>query len=659
MSLTLWLALVLLTPQVQDGDSNQSSSQVERLSIQDLLQLEVSLASRKDQHLMDAAAAIYVIRGEDIRRTGTTSIAEALRQVPGFQVGRINSNTWGISARGFNFRWANKLQVLVDGQSVYEPGFGGVSWDIVDTNLEDIDRIEVIRGPGGALWGANAVNGIINIVTKKGRDSVGTYASVGAGTLDQDSATARYGWKESEDLFCRVYAKYFNRDDFRHGRDDWFQSRAGFRADWSLSTEDLLTFLGDIYEGYSRMTQAETRLSPPSSSEPATSADVLGGSFITRWERTLGADSSIRAQLSYKHNGRDKDILNIREDTLDLDFQHRFPLGPQDLIWGVGYRIVDDHRGGTFTLQYDDEDSRHDVVSAFIQDEIRILDNLRLIIGAKLEHNDFTGLETQPNLRLMWRPGERHALWAAFARAVRSPARTDDGFRANAFARPGFAPPFRPLVGAFISRDLDTESVHALELGYRIQPADTLSMDMAVFYNRYFELGAASTRFIPNEMEPAPAHDVLAFLADNAMSGHTYGIEAAATWKPLPDLTFLASYSYLELKLDADDPAYESSESAEGASPRHQAYLRASVNPLPDVEFDVIGRYVSRLRSLDIDGYIQADARIGWRVHPNCEVALAGQNLLRDGHAEFMDSHDTGEPVDIGRTVHFSLTVRF
>jgi iron complex outermembrane receptor protein len=640
------------------------------LSIEELGQIEVTIASRRGQKLSDTAAAVTVIRGEDLRRTGVTSIAEALRMVPGMDVARFNSNTWAVSSRGFNGRYANKLQVLMDGRSVYNPFFAGVYWDEIDTNLEDIDRIEVIRGPGGALWGANAVNGVVNIITRKAADTQGGYVQAGGGTEEQYFGTARYGGMAADGVSYRAYAKHFMRDDFDGGHDDWWQTRAGFRVDWKAGAEDTISVFGDVFTGESRAYTVDVELAPFPVTRTLTHPDELfGGNVVVRWEHTFSATSGILAQSSFENRDREAFSLHEQRNTFDFDLQHHFlAFDAHDITWGAGYRFTADDADGSLEVSFDPEEAKDDVVSVFFQDDIAIVkDTLRLILGSRFEHNDYTGFEYCPNVRMAFKPHEQHHAWAAASRSVRVLSRTDTGFRSNPAAFPTInpfpPPPFGPpgLSSAF--RDIDNrraEDLIALELGYRTQPLDVLSFDAAAFYNIYKYLDESYTGAPFPEFTPLPAHLVFPQYLGNDMEGVTYGAEVSANWRVMEGWTIQGYYAALYLQLNASEPAREGAEEAERRSARGKAFLRSSWDLPYNFQIDAMGRYVGVLKGgVDVDSYFQADARLGWRATENLEVSLVGQNLMRGHHEEFKDYYMPEDPVGVERGVYLAVTGRF
>jgi len=641
------------------------------LSLEDLMNIEITSVAKKAQKLSEAAAAIFVITQEDIRRSGVTSIPEALRMVPGLQVARIDANKWAITSRGFNGRFSNKLLVLMDGRTVYTPLFSGVYWDMRDTLLEDVDRIEVIRGPGAALWGANAVNGVINIITKRSEDTQGGLVVAGAGTEERGFGAVRYGGKLGQDAYCRVYAKYFNRDSavFASGEDasdEWDVSRAGFRMDWQGAGPDALTLQGDLYDGETGETVITKSLDP---SEPPTfdeDNDISGANLLGRWRHTISDTSEMALQVYYDRTERNGVILDQIHDTLDIDFQHQFTLGQRhEIVWGLGYRFVSDDISNTFYGSWDPHSRDDDLYSGFVQDDITLIkDRLRLTLGSKFEHNDYTGSEIQPNARLMWSPHEGHSIWTAVSRAVRTPSRTEHDGRLNiTVLPPGSLLPVFPghvVVGVVGDGDYDSEELLAYELGYRVQPTERLSVDIATFYNDYSNLRTLEPGDPFPELSPLPPH--LAFLsrADNRMEGETYGVEVAADWRPLDWWGLKATYTYLQIQLDVDrDSGDTISESAEGESPHQQVSLRSSMDMMQDLALDCWVRYMDDLPSQNMDSYITLDVRLGWKVRENVELSVVGQNLLDDRHPEYEPEFVDTIPTEVQRSVYGKVTWQF
>ncbi|APG29081.1 TonB-dependent receptor [Syntrophotalea acetylenivorans] len=623
--------------------NNPSTEALLSLSIEELLRLEITSAAKKPQAISNTAAAIFVITQEDIRRCGATSIPEVLRLAPGVNVARIDGNKWAITVRGFNGRFANKLLILMDGRSVYTPLFSGVYWDVQDTLLEDVERIEVIRGPGATLWGANAVNGVINIITRHAEKTHGLLVKGGYGSEERGFGSVRYGGQVGAQGNYRAYVKYFNRDGLDaigggEAADDWSAFRGGFRYDGKLSSRDTLTVQGDAYSGFEGQTNEEYSLLPPEFRTVSdTDTDFSGGNLLLRWQRSLSAESNLALQAYYDHTRRDETaLLKETRDTLDIDFQHRFPLGRrQEVIWGLGYRVNwDDIDPNEPLIIFNDNDETDHMLSLFIQDEIALKnDLLRLILGTKLEHNDYTGFELQPNARLIWTPNKNHSAWASVSRAVRTPSRVEEDGRMWLYLMPSTPP---GVIVAYGNRDYDSEELLAWELGYRVMPTSVFSLDLALFLNIYdnlrsFEALAPDFSTLPEGYVRIPG------IIDNKLKAKTWGFEVASDWQVADFWRLQASYSYLQMDVDTGRGSHDtdSIDLMEGTSPKHQLSLRSSLDLPRQVEFDLWLRCADELESLDISGYLTLDLRLGWQPCPGLELALVGQNLLQDSHQEY------------------------
>lgn len=627
------------------GSDSQPTENLLSLSIEELLQLEITSAAKKPQKISDTAAAIFVITQQDIRRSGATSIPEVLRLAPGINVARIDGNKWAITARGFNGRFANKLLVLMDGRSVYTPLFSGVYWDVQDTMLEDIERIEIIRGPGATLWGANAVNGVINIITKHSEKTHGLLLKGGYGSEERGFTALRYGDSLGSNSNYRTYLKYFNRDSFDaqdggEAADDWNAFRGGFRFDSRLSPHDTLTIQGDAYSGTEGQTDEEFSLLSPSFRNISDSdTDFSGANLLLRWERTLSTFSNLALQAYYDRTKRDETVL-LKEtrDTLDIDFQHRFALGQrQEIIWGLGYRVSwDDIDPREPTMTINDDDQTDQMASIFIQDEITLKEDLlRLILGTKLEHNDYTGFELQPNARLIWSPSESHSVWAAVSRAVRTPSR----FEKDGTLEINLIPPAPPtplmVVTADGNSDYDSEELLAWELGYRFMPKPAFSLDLAAFLNVYNNLRSAEPQALGSSA--LPAYLIVPRELDNNLKAKTWGFELASDWQAAKFWRLQAAYSYLQMDVDTTKGSGDigSIELMEGTSPEHQLSLRSSMDLPHNIELDLWLRYADNLESQDTDGYLTLDMRLGWQPRPGLELSLVGQNLFQSSHQEY------------------------
>jgi iron complex outermembrane receptor protein len=640
------------------------------LSLDELVNLKVTSVSKKPEKLAQAPAAIAVITGEDIRRSGVTTIAEALRLAPGLEVARVDSITWAISSRGFNDLFANKLLVLMDGRSVYTPLFSGVYWDVQDTLLEDIDRIEVIRGPGAALWGANAVNGVINITTKSAKETQGGLITGGAGTEERGFGSVRYGGQINDQAWYRVYAKYFNRDDSatpsgRDAGDDWDGLRGGFRVDWEHSPPNLLTLQGDIYEGTEHQNYVLPTLTPPTYSrlQPQT-IHVSGGNVLGRWTHTFDEEADLRFQAYYDRTQRGLEIFSEDRDTFDLDLQIHHPFGDrQDIVWGLGYRHTDSYNiKSNFNLSFVPADRKTEEYSALVQDEISLVrDRLRLTIGSKFEHNDYTGWEIQPSGRILWTPHPKHSAWASISRAVRTPSRADIDLRlVNSVIPPAVPPLALPAPGVVTlvgNPAKQSEILLAYEAGYRVQLHDRVTVDAAVFYNDYDRL----TTFEPagQDLSTLPTSIGLPQAFSNLSDGETYGGELAANFQVNDWWRLRASYSYLQVQLHRKRSQDPTAESGEGDDPQHQVSLRSEMDLPWQLQLDCVSRYVDSLSNRNIPGYAEMDVRLGWRPTKQLEISIVGQNLLDNQHPEFRQLILGPPQAELQRGVYAKIIFRF
>src|SRR5213594_1026880 len=588
---------------------------VTAMSMEDLMNMQVTSVSKRSQKVADAAAAIFVLTQEDIRRSGATSIPEALRLVPGLEVARIDQNKWAIGSRGFNGRFDNKLLVLIDGRSVYTPLFSGVYWNVQDVMLEDVDRIEVIRGPGATLWGANAVDGVINVITKKAKATQSAIVTAGAGTEERAAGGVRYGSKLGDNTYYRAYTKYF---DWRPSvypsgitaHDGWDAMRGGFRADWTPAGANSLTLQGDVYRSRFDETLTVASLSAPYSNTFPNDGKYSGGNILGRWNHT-SEGSSMSLQMYYDNTTiTDHSLFGDHQNVFDIDFQHGFHVGDsQQFVWGLGYRSIRDKNDPSFTVSLDPNRVTLNQFSAFLQDEISLVDNrLQITLGSKLERNKFTGIEIEPNARLLWNLTPNQSIWTAVSRAIRTPALTEEGLRLNSAVIPPGTPsnpaPLPAVVAVFGSHQFKSEDLLAYELGYRVQATSNLSFDIATFYNNYSNLRTAEpgTPFV--EGSPAPTDIVIPLVAANKMSGGTYGVELFADWKVVPKWRLAGSYSYLQMNIHKNSDSLDPTpDNPNGSSPRHQWYLRSSIDLPKHFEQDTTLRFVDHLPSLGLPSY--------------------------------------------------------
>ncbi len=630
-ALAAWL---LAAPASAAQDERQvDPSELRSLSIEELMEVEVTSVSRRIERFSQTSAALTVITNEDIRRSGVRSLPEALRLANALHVARVDSRTWAISARGFNISTANKMLVMIDGRTVYTPVFSGVFWDVQDLPLDDVDRIEIIRGPGAALWGANAVNGVINILTRSARETRGGLVTAGAGTEERGFGAVRHGGALGERTWYRVYGKYRYIDALAlaaggSAEDPLRTAQGGFRVDGDLSDRDAFTVQGDVYAGViGELAREDT--------------EVDGGNLLGRWSRRFSEASSMELQVYWDRSSRivPNQFIENRRDTWDLDFQHRLPAGQRhDVLWGLGYRISSDDLDNAPQIVWEPTERTIELFSAFGQDEITLVpDRVRLTVGSKFEVHESTGLEIQPNVRLAWTPDDRRTLWGSISRAVRSPTRIDEDVRFLA----------GPVVFLQGSRDFESETVLAYEVGYRFQPSPASSFEIAAFYNVYDNLRS--------QEPPATGAPVPITLA-NHLNAETYGAEArynvqVASWWRLYN-----SFAYFHKDLSLDPGSRDPTGGVgEGNDPDYRFTIRSFMDLPGRFELDAWLRHVDELPAPLVPAYTELDIHLGWRMSDRLELALVGQNLLHDQHREF----STPVPKEVQRGVYGKATWRF
>jgi iron complex outermembrane receptor protein len=619
------------------------------------LNMEVSTVERQESTVGKTPAAVFVITNEMIRRSGVRTIPDALRLAPGVQVAQKTANEWAVTIRGFNDVYADKLLVQIDGRQVYTPLFGGVYWDVQDLVLEDVERIEVIRGPGATIWGANAVNGVINIITKGSKQTQGGYFEGRAGSEERGSTVARYGGQLGENATYRLYGKWFDRDqshlEGEEAWDDWRQARTGFRIDWTPQKSDAFTLQGDYYDGYSGKAGMIASASPQPSGDfvqrYVEDQHVSGGNVLGRWTHVVDDDSDWSLQWYYDRAERHDQALPtlLDYDILDFDFQYRFPLADRhSIICGLGYRNYNDYLLTAYNMGFLPPKKSDDLFSYFVQDQIELREDLfYLILGSKFEHNDYTGFELQPTARVLWTPDEKRCLWAAISRGVQTPTRlTHDGLgRKRSGWYSGF-PVFNVYNG---SSSLDAADVIAYEAGMRAQPTKRFNWDLAAFFNNYqhllgFVRGNAHLGQTPDDYQAAFQD----YEAVSNITGETYGFELAA------------GYGFMREQLHEPSTVagfYE-----------EESYFRNEFNlwlagDLGEHWFtDFVWRYVDNADG--VPNYFVMDVRLAYLPRPNLEYALVGRNLLEGPHYEVAGRDLLGVGVtEVQPEVFGTVTYRF
>jgi iron complex outermembrane recepter protein len=636
-----------------------ASQPYKKMTLEELMNLDVTSVAKEPEPYGEAPAAIQVITGDDIRRSGATLIPQALRLADNLEVAQVTSSSWDISARGFNSAVGNKLLVLMDGRSVYTPLFSGVIWNMQDYLLEDIDRIEVISGPGGTLWGANAVNGVINITSKSAQDTQGLYLEAGGGTGTQDFTGVRYGGVLASNVYYRVYGKYFDQSaevfsDGSSAHDSWNRGQGGFRIDAEASPQNHLAVQGDFFEG-------DTDVA--SGAEGTTG----GGNLLTRWTHTFSEENDLTLQVYYDQTHLGAPFpgapaepafppyfpvspaipageLTENLDTWDVDFQDRFAWGEwQHFVWGLGYRFTHDAVHNAPTVAFLPATLGQNLFSGFIQDEIKLHEKVILTLGSKLEHNDFTGFEDEPSGRLQWNLAEHHIVWAAISKAVRTPSRYDeDLFQPS----PGYTYIYR-MVG---SPDFRSETVLAYELGYRAELSAKVSGSLSAFYNVYDHLRSTSDTIALGQPS------LITTYFENNLEAHTYGFEFSGNYQVQSWWRLHAGYDLLKedifLQPGTTDVNHGLNETAD---PQQQVMLRSSMDLPYRMELDVDGRWIDTVHNNSgstpgtVPSYGEMDVRLGWHATARVEFSIVGQNLLHDQHPEAGFPSSARE--EIGRAV--------
>jgi iron complex outermembrane receptor protein len=657
----LWRVVILAVFAALTGFAQPAhTSDLSQASLEDLMNMQVTTVSKKEQKLSQTGAAIFVITQEDIRRSGATNIPDLLRLAPGVDVAQVDGNRWAISIRGFSDQHANKVLVLVDGRSVYSPSFSGVFWDMVDVPLEDIDRIEVIRGPGGTVWGSNAVNGVINIITKKADATQGGLISAGGGSHDHADTLAQYGGQIGQSGSYRIFGRFFNVGNavFAGGQpaaDGWAAGHAGFRSDWNLSPRDTLTVQGDFL----KTDESQTLTSLFANALPllytfndpiaATAANVL-----ERWNHTLanGSQMSLQVYDDYSRH-REQGFLD-QQNTVDVDFEHHIALGSRnDVVWGLGARVISSQYGTGYTITILPNRRLDHLFSGFVQDEVKLANSLALTIGSKFEHNSFTGFEFEPSVQLVWTLSPKQALWASGDRALREPSALDAGLDDYTGVPVG---PTVLVIQTLGNPHMKAEELRDFEGGYRAQVAKRLSLDVDAFTNLYRNLEAVApgAPYFLSQGENSYMVFPQAFV--NSGRAHTYGLEFSGSWNVTNHWRISPGYSYFHMNLDGDPSTINTTP---GVSPAHQFQIRSQLDLPHRLEWDNTLEYVSKLSTGNIPAYARLDSRLGWRIGESVELSVVAQNLLSPRHPEFADGNYPLLHTLVERGVFGKLTFRF
>lgn len=688
----------------QNNDENIKDElhSLQLLSLAELTQVDLLTSiSKTEKAAFDVASAVFVLTQDDIKRSGVTTIQDALRMVPGMNVASFNANQWGVSSRGFTGTFSSKLLVLLDGRSIYSPVFSGVFWQSIGTMLEDIDRIEVIRGPGGSLWGANAVNGIINIITKDAKQTQGGIFVSGIGTEKRGFNKVRYGGKTKDGSYYRVYAQHESTDSGQSidTSDDTFDAaksaRAGFRIDKKLNATDSLTVHGDLFQTAGESLEDISNFKPPYDDILVESTRrAKGGYLLANWQRQINDRELWKVQMYYDAVRRTSVSLNEEVNNFDIDLQHQFsPYDNHTMVWGLNYRLTRSDLADAQVFKFSPKLRYDHLLSAFFQDEIDITDDWHLTLGSKVDYNEYTGFEIQPNIRLMWDVTKHSRLWGAISRAVRTPGRGNVDVSANL----GVAPPNEAVIetpsGSFVipaptiirtvgNPDIGSESVIAYELGFRQQLKNNLNWDANIFYNHYDNLifGARITEpfcernserlsletCIPHLGKP-DLKFIAPFIASNKLEASSFGAEFSLDWQINKNWLVKGAYSYLKIDIDSPFQGGEVISLLETESPEHQLSLQSYFKISHNFGLNFWLRHVSKIEDNNNDAdeeiiansYTTLDVKATWQLNPDVEFSIVGQNLLERKHAEYPEEGSNFEQSAIERGVYLQVLWQF
>lgn len=661
--LGLLLAILLAFP----GWAEDSADDLLSLSWEELNSQEISTLTRKRASLAQSPSAVFIVTAEDIRRSGARTVPDILRMVPGLQVAQINGWDQAVTARGMNGFYANKLLVMMDGRSIFNPFIAGVWWGDQNLFLEDIDRIEIQRGPGGSLWGANAFNGVINIVTKRGGDTQGGLAVAGGGSEERGFGGVRYGFRTGESTYARVFANALYRDGTARtgggdAHDQQIAQHGGFRLDSQPTEQDRLTLQGDAFHNEDGWYTRTASTAPPYDILADHLATNTAGNLLGRWHHRLdeGGEWTLGGYVDYSH--RDWPAVGEEHLTLDLDFQHHLaPMGRHDVMWGAGYRFIDDDFENTLMFSVLPSHYQQHNFSAFFQDEITLLPGeLTLTLGSKFEHYTLAGFQAEPNIRLSWTPNQEHNLWVAISRTVALPTRYQRDFR---FINPqpimvDGSPVFGGLRG---SRSIDVETVIAYELGWRYAPAPWLKFDAALFYNHYEDVLATGSDSQIGVM-PGTRFPVVSTRFDNLLDIDSYGVELAVDYALRKDWRWKLAYTAMGMDEDSIHMArIPSLIRYQHTQPKQTFSLRSSLDLRDDVEADLWLRYAGAIQpgGVQIPAYLTLDARLAWQVTHSLELSLVGRNLLQPDHMEFGNPYYMPIQSEVERSVYAKVALRF
>lgn len=667
LSITFAACIGLISPAVcptlraESASGDRQQNPLKTLSLEELGNIEVTTVSKEPEAVWKTPAAIYVITQEDIQRSGATSIPEALRLAPGVEVARITSGEYAIGIRGFNSRLSRSVLVLIDGRTVYSTFTAGTYWETQDVFIQDVDRIEVIRGPGGSIWGPNAVNGVINIITKNTKDTQGALAAAGGGDAERVLGRVRYGSGNGRGLNYRVYAKGFEWAPQYHSDgdnyDDWHSEQGGFRMDWTAHDRDSYRLQGDAYgQSFGEMVTLTT-FNPPANTNISGDASLYGGNILWDWSRRQGVGRDFQLAAYYAHDTRNELNFGDIRNTVNVDFLDRFPLFRQEVSWGLTGRAshgteVEVTPGLTFTPA-----QRTDFLyQAFVQDEISLVEGrLSAVVGTKVLKTNYTGVLAEPSARLLFTPTDRQTVWAAFTHGLRTPADVERDFNLSSYLGNSNG---LPIFACFCANpNFRSEQLNGYELGYRGLEARQFYVDIAGFYNHYGDLFSEDLIGAPYvATNPAPTHIQFPAEFGNGLVASTTGVEVAPVWRPEHWWRLGGSYSFLDMhvKKGTNSKDIGSAPTVQGSSPEYQALFQTGFDLPKSVTTDVKARYVGALSVIQVPSYWTGDATVGWAATRHIRFSAAGENLLQPHHVEF--NYDPGPPVGIRRGFYGQIT---
>ncbi len=656
------LALIGKISGAQLAAVGDQQNALKTLTLEQLGEIEVTTVSKKPEEVWNTSAAIYVITQQDIQRAGAINIPEALRLAPGVEVARITSGEYAIGIRGFNSRLSRSVLVLIDGRTVYTTFTAGTYWETQDVLMKDIDRIEVIRGPGGTIWGPNAVNGVINVITKHTTDTQGALVTAGAGAVEQFLGDMRYGSGNGKRFTYRVYATGFGWSPQHHEDgnqyDDWHGGQGGFRMDWKARTHDTYRLQGDVYGQYFGEGVSVSTYNPPASFPLTGDAPLYGGNILWDWTRVQGEGRDMQLVAYYAHDTRKELNLGDLRNTFNVDFLDRFRLPRQQVSLGLTLRASHGSEAEVVSgLTFTPSKRTDTLYQGFLQDEIALVQKrLSLVAGTKILKTNYTGVLGEPTARLLYTPTASQTVWAAYTHAVRTPSDAERDFNLSSFL--GYARNGLPFFARFSANPkFRSEQLNGYELGYRGLEGRNLFLDIAGFYNHYGDLFSEDVlgpAYV--EANPAPTHLLLPAQFGNGLVASTTGMEVAPEWRPRPWWRVGGWYSFLDMhvKKGTGSLDFGTAPIVQGSSPQHQALLRSGFDLPKSVNLDIQARYVNALPGIKVPSYWTGNATAQWAATRHIRLTAVGRNLLQPHHLEFV--YDPGPAVGIRRAFYGEIT---